>query len=682
MATKQRLSTLITIGGALSSNFKSALGSTQKQLRGVGASIRELNQRQQRLGKVAAHWEKMGRDASKYRAELGRVNRELKRQHSIKNTLGALKSNKEVRAEKGRQLVGAVGIGAAMFTAPIMAAANFEQAMAKVGAISRASDADLKQMTATARELGAKTNWSASQAAEGMQYLSMAGFSAQDSIKSMPGMLSLASAGGIELGAAADIASNILSGFNLEAAEMGRLGDVLTNTFTSSNTDLNMLGETMKYVAPVAAATGVSLEQAAAMAGKLGDAGIQASQAGTSMRAIINRLAAPTGKSAQVLEQLGIKTLDANGNLRDLPEILKDLDKAMAGFGSGARAEMTSTIFGLEAASAATVLLNQAGKDNLQNYADKLKETGSAARVAKEQNDTFFGATKRLGSALESAGITIGSKLLPPLAATAEAFASMIGKVVAASEKYPALAKVVVGATFAFVGFKIASLAGAYAMTFFKGALLKTRLAAFKVGGALKAVGLGIRALGLAVAANPIGIAIGVIGLAAAALLSQWQPVQTFFLNMWGFIQEQWAPIGDWFKGVWDSVYQSCKPFFDWFSEKITLVGDAYQELKSLFGFGDEEDDRVLEPGKTLARKEQGLVNNPDTLISNRLPERVAAKPSSSSQNIITHAPVNNITIHQQPGQSPQALLDEIERRQRDKQQRALFDTGEFNYGF
>jgi hypothetical protein len=111
-------------------------------------------------------------------------------------------------------------------------------------------------------------------------------------------------------------------------------------------------------------------------------------------------------------------------------------------------------------------------------------------------------------------------------------------------------------------------------------------------------------------------------------------------------------------------------------------VGDAYQELKSLFGFGDEEDDQVLKPGKTLVRKEQGLLNNPDSLTPKHLPEAIMAKPASSHPKIITHAPVNNITIHQQPGQSPQALIDEIERRQRDKQQRALFDTGEFNYGF
>ena len=128
----------------------------------------------------------------------------------------------------------------------------------RLALVSRASDSELKALTATARNLGATTNWSASDAADGMQYLAMAGFSANQTISAMPGMLSLASAGAIDLGSAADIASNILTGFNMKADEMGQLGDVLTNTFTTSNTNLQMLGETMKYVAPVAAATGVT----------------------------------------------------------------------------------------------------------------------------------------------------------------------------------------------------------------------------------------------------------------------------------------------------------------------------------------------------------------------------------------------------------------------------------------
>ncbi|MEO1951402.1 phage tail tape measure protein, partial [Thioclava sp.] len=132
-------------------------------------------------------------------------------------------------------------------------AVDFEASMAKVGAVSRASDNDLDRLTATARTLGRETPWSASQAAEGMQYLAMAGFDVNQTIEAMPGMLNLASAGATDLGTASDIASNILTGFNLKADQMNRLGDVMVNTFTSSNTTVGSLGETMKYVAPAAA---------------------------------------------------------------------------------------------------------------------------------------------------------------------------------------------------------------------------------------------------------------------------------------------------------------------------------------------------------------------------------------------------------------------------------------------
>src|SRR5690606_18810915 len=140
-------------------------------------------------------------------------------------------------------------------------------------------------------------------------------------------------AGRTELAQTADIASNILTGFKLTADQTGRLGDILVGTFTRSNVDLNMLGETMKYVAPVAADLGVNIETAAAMAGKLGDAGIQGSMGGTALRAILSRLAAPPKMAAEALEKLRIKTTDAKGNLRDMPAILNDIAKATARMG-------------------------------------------------------------------------------------------------------------------------------------------------------------------------------------------------------------------------------------------------------------------------------------------------------------------------------------------------------------
>ena len=243
--------------------------------------------------------------------------------------------------------------GIAMFSqmaGAVKTGANFDAAMARVGAVSGASGEDLLALREQAKALGKSTVWSSSQAAEGQQFLAMAGFSKDQILKSMPGMLDLASAGGIDLGSAADIGSNILTGMGLDASEMGRVGDVLTNTFTKSNTNLSMLGETMKFAAPVAKSLGVSLEEAAAMAGKLGDAGIQGSMAGTTLRAVMLRLSAPSTQGAQALDALGVKTTDAAGNMRKIPEILADLNKAMAKMPEAQRAAYTCLLYTSDAA--------------------------------------------------------------------------------------------------------------------------------------------------------------------------------------------------------------------------------------------------------------------------------------------------------------------------------------------
>lgn len=393
-------------------------------------------------------------------------------QAALSKTMAAQDANMAQRGELRGQLFDAAGLAVALGT-PVKIAAQFEQSMAKVGAVSNATDEQIAQLTATARNLGATTSWSASQAAEGMQYLAMAGFNTQQTISAMPGMLDLASAGATDLGSAADIASNILTGFNLKAEEMGRLGDVMVNTFTTSNTNLSMLGETMKYVAPVAAATGVSLEQAAAMAAKLGDAGIQGSNAGTALRAVISRLSAPTSEASKALQALGIQTQDANGNLRDVPTILSEMNQAMSSLGSATKQEMTAAVFGLEAASGATVLLGQAGSGELQKYTESLYQTGSASRVAAKQNDTAMGAMRRLSSAAESIAITVGNILLPTLAAGADKLAGLVAIADSFSQAFPTVTAVIVGGTAALIALRIATIAGGYAFTFMKGAVLQ-----------------------------------------------------------------------------------------------------------------------------------------------------------------------------------------------------------------
>jgi len=300
-------------------------------------------------------------------------------------------------------------------TASITAGMDFSSQMSRVVAVSKASQKEMEALEAQARYYGKTTVWSGSQVAQGMEYLSMAGFKTKAIQATIPGMLNLASAGGIDLGRASDISSNILTGFGLEPKEMDMVGDVLTNTFTTSNTTLESLGNTMKYAAPVAKSLGASLEEAAAMAGKLGDAGIQGEMAGTTLRAVMLRLSAPSTKAAEALKDLGVKTSDAQGNMRRFPEILADLNKATANMSEAQRAAYIKTIFETEAMSGAMVLMEQAGSGALEKYVESLKKRGTAEETARKQTDNLTGDYKALTSAIESVNITIYKQLEPSI---------------------------------------------------------------------------------------------------------------------------------------------------------------------------------------------------------------------------------------------------------------------------
>lgn len=308
----------------------------------------------------------------------------------------------------GIAAVGGLGIA-------VKTAANFESAMSRVAALSGASDAELIKLTDTAKELGATTSFSATQAAEGMQYLAMAGFKTNDVIAAMPGLLAMAAAGQTELGETADIASNILTGFGLKADETARVADVLTKAFTNSNTDLNMLGQTMKYVAPVAKASGQSLESMAASAGILGNAGIQADQAGTSLRMMLIRLAKPPRMAKDALDQLGISVSDEQGNMKDLSVVIGEMAEATKDMTEADRLAAVAKISGVEA-SAAMLALMDAGQDTIESFTKELENSGGTAeKIAAKQLDNLKGQLIILKSALEGAAIAIGNALLPAL---------------------------------------------------------------------------------------------------------------------------------------------------------------------------------------------------------------------------------------------------------------------------
>ncbi|WP_165064448.1 phage tail tape measure protein [Desulfovibrio sp. ZJ200] len=322
----------------------------------------------------------------------------------------------------------ASGVMLGAFGKCVATAAGFEDQIAKVGAVSRASGAELKALEDKARELGATTQFTAVQVGQAEQYLAMAGFSVQENLDALPGVLNLAAATATDLGRAADISSDILGAFGLKASEMTRVADTLALTCAQANTDMELLGDTMKYVAPIARKAGLSLEETAAMAGLLGDVGIKGSQAGTTMKAMLGKLAAPSKEAATLMQRLGVTTKDAAGNLRSPIQVLGELTGKLQKMGSADQIEALKKIVGEEAMAGFSELLNQADGSGklLEKINNLVNGSGTAAEMAAKQNDTLAGSVRGMGSAWESLQISVGKIFLPIVRKVVDAITGLL----------------------------------------------------------------------------------------------------------------------------------------------------------------------------------------------------------------------------------------------------------------
>ena len=321
----------------------------------------------------------------------------------------------------------AAGLLVGAFGSCVGVAAGFEDQMAKVGAVSRASSEEMAALEATARELGATTQFTAVQVGQAEQYLAMAGFSAKENIAALPGVLNLAAATATDLGRAADISSDILSAFGLKAEQMTRVADVLALTCATANTNMELLGDTMKYVAPVARMAGLSLEQTAAMAGLLGNVGIKGSQAGTTLKAMLNKMAAPTKEAQALFQKLGVTVKDSAGNLRSPVAVLGEMAAGLKNMGTAEQIAAMKTIVGEEAIAGFAELIQKEGIGAIADYARQLEAGGgSAAEMAARMNDTLAGSLRGLGSAWESVRITVGKLFLPAVRAVVDAVTALL----------------------------------------------------------------------------------------------------------------------------------------------------------------------------------------------------------------------------------------------------------------
>lgn len=292
---------------------------------------------------------------------------------------------------------------------------GFEEGMSGVRALTEATDAEFLLLRDTAKSLGASTSFSASEAAQGMQNLASAGFTVNEIVAAMPGMLDLAASSGEDLAVASDIAATTLRGFGLEASKAGHVADVLAEVSARTNASVSDTGEAMKYIAPVANAMGLSLEEVAASIGFLSDAGIKGSQAGTTLRSAFTRLAKPTEDMLEVMDSLNLSFYDSDGKMKSISNIVGMLNTEMAGLTDAEKQNALVTLFGQEALSGMMVLM-EAGPEKIAELTRALEECdGAASKMSETRLDNLAGDIEELGGAMETLQLDVMEKLNPYL---------------------------------------------------------------------------------------------------------------------------------------------------------------------------------------------------------------------------------------------------------------------------
>lgn len=329
------------------------------------------------------------------------------------NKMDALANRTFSMAAKGAAAASA-GIAGGL-AAATMAGSSFEAQMSTVQAISQASEADMIRLNALAKQMGIETKFSATEAGQGLEYMAMAGWDVDSMLAGLPGIMNLAAASGEDLGQVSDIVTDAMTAFGLEASRSAEFADVLAQASARSNTDVAMMGETFKYVAPVAGALGFSIQDTATAIGLMANAGIKSEQAGTSLRAMFTRMVKPTDEVEAAMERIGLSVANSDGSMRSLDEILRDLRAGFSGLSESERASTAASLAGQEAMSGMLALVSASDEDY-----DKLSEAiynakGAAEEMAQVRMDNLQGDVTLLKSSLEGAGIAAYEGLREPL---------------------------------------------------------------------------------------------------------------------------------------------------------------------------------------------------------------------------------------------------------------------------
>lgn len=463
-------------------------------------------------------------------------------------------------------------------TISVKTAADFQESMSKVSAISGATGDDLERLTDMAKQMGATTKFSASESAEAFQYMAMAGWKTEDMLSGISGIMNLAAASGEDLAIVSDICTDSLTAFGMSAEESGRFADILASASSNANTNVSMLGESFKYVAPLCGSMGYSAEDASIALSLMANAGIKGSQSGTSLKTALTNMLSPTSSMASVMEEYGLSLTNADGSMKSLQDVMIMLREKMGSLDEATQGAAASTLFGKEALAGMLSIINASDEDFEKLTTAIYNCDGSAQTMAETMQNNLNGKLTQLKSALEGVAISFGEVLIPTLMKVVESITNVVQKFANLDERTRKLI-LIIGA--------IATSIGPLLLVIGKLITTGSKIAGWGKGvaTAMKGVMAGTKGIGTVMTTvfGPGGVILLVIaGIAAlvAGFMYLWntnEDFKNFFINTWNAIVEFMTPILEYLKTVivqcWVDITTMLQPYID---EIKTFIVEAW----------------------------------------------------------------------------------------------------------
>ena len=489
-------------------------------------------------------------------------------------------------AGAGKKMMGVTTVIGGVGVAAVKTAADFDSAMSQVAAVSGATGKDFDALRNKAREMGAKTKFSATEAAEAMNYMAMAGWKTEDMLDGIEGVMNLAAASGEDLATTSDIVTDALTAFGLSAKDSGHFADILAAASSNANTNVSMMGETFKYCAPIAGALGFSAEDTAEAIGLMANAGIKSSQAGTALRTIMNNLAGDVKISGKAIGDVTIATTNADGSMRDLSDILADCRSAFGNLTESEKAQAAESLVGKNAMSGFLALMN-AGQGDIDKLSSAIDNCdGSAEKMAMTMQDNLAGQLTILKSQLQELAISFGDILMPAIRSIVSKLQGFVDKLNGMDEGTKrtivtiALLVASIGPLLVIIGTAISKI-GVAMQGFVKLAngISKLKIAIQGGTGVLGKLGAALGGI-----SAPVLAVVAVIAVLVAAFVHLWKTNEGFrdaMIGTWNRIKDtisgfcqgivdrlnalgfQFTDIVDVLKTVWNGFCQVLAPIFE-----------------------------------------------------------------------------------------------------------------------